>query len=366
MRKLLVGGAGMSGEICSVRHALDPLSGGAGAGLPSRPVALEEGEWDLGEIAVEDWRESLTRLKQEAAELVRLAQGFRAGGSAIEAREFLESYNLFSDRWDRAQGYFELRKLVNSADNEAQAVSTAYSNAFAEISAEFLHFDRWLGRLTDEEAREVISLCTGLEQYVSVSREEAKHLLTHEEENIIAIKDPNGVYALGEVYEALTSMYKFPFRGEQVLESDLLPALEDPDAAVREDAYTARIGRYAEDKSALGIIYSAVVNNWRLEHVERRGYENPIAVQAAEAEISGEVITSLFAVCERNLPVIQEYLELKRRALGLEKLTRFDVKAPLPFSETRIDFAAGAKLVFEAFGKFSPEMRSALEEVFYT
>lgn len=341
----------------------DPL-GGNSERMPALPVELSSGQWDLAELSVADWRSSLERLKSMAASAAAIARAFGPQSSAADAGAFLEQFNGLCAAWERVEGFFELRLLADSADSEAQAAQRMFNNAWAEYLADFKAFDRWLGGLSPEQAAQVITGCGSFAHYARRCREAASHLLSDDEERIIAFKDPNGIDALGAVYDALTTQYKFLWKGQEVVESTLLAGRESPDAQDREASFRAQIERYARDRDALGIIYSAIVNNWRLEHVERRRYASALDVQAAEAEIPREVIASFLSVSSDNVPVIQEYLDLKRRALGLERMTRFDVYARLACSQEGITYEDAAALVLEAFGGFSAEAGRALEDVF--
>lgn len=69
---------------------------------------------------------------------------------------------------------------------------------------------------------------------------------------------------------------------------------------------------------------------------------------------SDEAVEALLAVCRQNAPVFQRYFGLKAKWLGVEKLRRYDIYAPLAKSDRSIDYADAVNLVLDTFRGFSP------------
>lgn len=66
----------------------------------------------------------------------------------------------------------------------------------------------------------------------------------------------------------------------------------------------------------------------------------------------------------RNYPLVARYYHIKREILGLDTLTHYDRYAPLFEAEEKVSFPDAKRIVLDAFGDFSPEMRRRAGEFF--
>ncbi len=66
----------------------------------------------------------------------------------------------------------------------------------------------------------------------------------------------------------------------------------------------------------------------------------------------------------RNYPLVARYYQIKREILGVDTLTHYDRYAPLFEAEGKVTFPEAQKIVLDAFGDFSPEMRRRAGGVF--
>jgi oligoendopeptidase F len=67
-------------------------------------------------------------------------------------------------------------------------------------------------------------------------------------------------------------------------------------------------------------------------------------------------VDTLLAVCRRNSGIFQRYFRLKAGWLGMPKLRRYDIYAPLAESDKKFDFAQAREMVMASYQDFSPEM----------
>jgi oligoendopeptidase F len=121
---------------------------------------------------------------------------------------------------------------------------------------------------------------------------------------------------------------------------------------------------YAKEAPILAQIYTNRVSDWYNEQVTTRGYSSPIAVRNIDNDIPDEAVEALLAVCRQNASVFQRYFGLKAKWLGVAKLRRYDIYAPLANSDRSIDYADAVNLVLETFRSFSPVVADHATRVF--
>jgi oligoendopeptidase F len=95
-----------------------------------------------------------------------------------------------------------------------------------------------------------------------------------------------------------------------------------------------------------------------------RGYDSPIAVRNLANDIPDEVVDLLLDVSRANATVFQRYFRLKARWLGVDKLRRYDIYAPVVKSEKRYEFPDAVRLVLNSFRRFDPKVAELAERVF--
>jgi oligoendopeptidase F len=81
-------------------------------------------------------------------------------------------------------------------------------------------------------------------------------------------------------------------------------------------------------------------------------------------DLPDEVVETLLNVCRENAGVFQRYFKMKAGWLGLDKLRRYDIYAPLTPSEKKFDYATAVKVVMDSYNAFSPEVAKLAQRVF--
>ncbi len=69
-------------------------------------------------------------------------------------------------------------------------------------------------------------------------------------------------------------------------------------------------------------------------------------------------------VCRRNAPVFQRFFRLKARSLGVDKLRRYDIYAPVTKSAKTYAFDQAAEMVLDSFASFHPDFGKLAQRVF--
>ncbi len=136
----------------------------------------------------------------------------------------------------------------------------------------------------------------------------------------------------------------------------------DPD--LRAAAYQELYKVYGDDGPILGQMYQTLIRDWRAENVDLRNYATPISARNLVNDLPDEVVDTLLEVCEKNADVFQRYFKLKAKWLGIEKLRRYDIYAPVAESDKEYDFNQGVELTLEAFNDFSPRIAELAKKVF--
>jgi oligoendopeptidase F len=121
---------------------------------------------------------------------------------------------------------------------------------------------------------------------------------------------------------------------------------------------------FGEQSAVLAQIYNHIVRDWSSENVTLRGHDSPIAVRNLANDIPTPVVDTLLQVSRENVGLFQRYFRWKAGVLGVEKLRRYDIYAPVSESEKTYPFDESAALVLDTFERFSPHMAAHARRVF--
>lgn len=268
----------------------------------------------------------------------------------------------------RIYGFAELAFAADTQDQSAQAFMAQVQQTMAELENRTLFFSLWWKDLDPENAERLMAASGDYRYWLEVMRHFKPHTLSEAEEKIVNIKNTTGASALHNLYDAITNRYVFQLNvnGEtkELTRGELMVYVRGSDPDLRAAAYQELYRVYGQDGPILGQIYQTLVRDWRNEQVALRHFASPIAARNLVNDIPDEAVDTLLAVAQKNAPLFQRYFRLKARLLGMERLRRYDVYAPVVKSDKKYDFNAAADMVLNSFERFAPQTRDLARRVF--
>lgn len=261
--------------------------------------------------------------------------------------------------------------LMFAADTQNQTAQTLVARVdqtLAEISNRTLFFSLWWKDLADDAANRLLAESGDYRYWLEEIRHFKPHTLTEAEEKIINIKNVTGVNALGNLYDSITNRYTFKLMidGEvqELTRGEMMIYARHHDANLRAQAYQELYRVYGTDGPILGQIYQTLVRDWRNEQVSLRKFASPIAARNLTNDIPDDVVDTLLDVCRKNTDVFQRYFRLKAKWLGMDRLRRYDIYAPVVKSDKTFSFEDAYHTVFDSFQSFDPEFARLAQRVF--
>lgn len=268
----------------------------------------------------------------------------------------------------RLYGFAELWFTEDTQNQAAQTLVARIDQLMAEYSNRTLFFTLWWKSLEEKTADRLMAEAGDYRYWLEEMRHFKPHTLTEPEEKIINIKDVTGLNAINMLYDSITNRYTFKIEvdGEvkEMTRGELMVYARHHDADLRAKAYQELYRVYGLDGPILGQMYQAIVRNWSNEQVNLRHFGSPIAARNLVNDIPDDVVDTLLSVCQENAVVFQRFFKLKARWLGVKKLRRYDVYAPVVKSDKKFSFEEAAPFVFESFREFDPQMAEMAERVF--
>jgi oligoendopeptidase F len=266
-------------------------------------------------------------------------------------------------------GYFAgLWYTEDTQNQDAQNFQARVDQFGAEIQNRMLFFSLWWKALDDDNAARLMKDAGDYSYWLEEMRNFKPHTLSEAEEKIINIKDVTGFNAINTIYDTITNRYVFKLNvdGEvkELTRGELMVYVKQHDPELRAAAYQELYRVYGEDGSILGMMYQNLVRDWRNENVELRKFASPMSVRNLSNDIPDEVVDTLLEVSRQNAAVFQRYFRLKARWLGMERIRRYDVYAPVVKSDKEYEYADAVGMVLNAFDEFHPQIATLAKRVF--
>lgn len=238
----------------------------------------------------------------------------------------------------------------------------------AELHNRMLFFDLWWKTLDDENAKRLLDAVGDYRYYLESMRLFKDHTLSEAEEKIINIKNVTGVEALSNLYDSITNQYVFKMEvdgvAREMTRGELMTFARHPNPDLRAAAYRELYRVFGENGTILGQIYQTRVRDWRNENVSLRKYASPLAARNLANDIPDDVVETILELANKNASIFQRFFKVKARLLGVERLRRCDVYAPVSESKKTYAFDEAVNMVLESFNQFDPKFATLAKRVF--
>lgn len=256
----------------------------------------------------------------------------------------------------------------DTQDQTAQTYMARVQQFAAEMQNRTLFFSLWWKELDDANAQRLMAVSGDYRYYLETMRHFKPHTLSEAEEKIINIKDVTGVGALETLYDAITNRYVFKLdvNGEtkELTRGQLMAYVQGSDADLRAKAYQELYRVYGNDGPILGQMYQTRARDWYNENIGLRKFASPISVRNLMNDVPDEAVDALLEVTRRNVGIFQRYFKIKAKLLGMERLRRYDIYAPVAKSDKKFDYNDAAQMVFDSFRSFDPQIAEMAQRVF--
>jgi oligoendopeptidase F len=269
---------------------------------------------------------------------------------------------------NRIYAFAGLSFAEDTQNQNAQSLMGRVQQFAAEMQNRTLFFNLWWKELDDWNAGRLMSAAGDYRYYLEEMRHFKPHTLSEAEEKVINIKDVTGSNALVNLYDAITNRYVFKLEvdGErkELTRAQLQPYIQGPDPNLRAKAYQELYRVYGNDGPILGQMYQTRVRDWHNENISLRKFKSAISVRNLVNDIPDEAVETLFEVAKKNARIFQRYFKMKAKHVGVERLRRYDIYAPVAKSDKAFEFAAAADMVLESFSAFDPKVGELARRVF--
>ena len=301
--------------------------------LPKRNEIDPKYRWDLSHIfpTPEAWEAAFKAAGRRIGEISALD-----GHVAEDPRKAIRLFFEFQDELMPIADYAFLSREGDNGDPQAQALfervmglMVAAESAGAFLEPELLSLDEQVLREIQADPD-----MADYDEYIRHLLLQKSHTLSKAEERLLA--------SLGEVTGAPDNIYgmlttvDMHFPDMEMPDGTRLPLSdgtwdtfrESPDREIRRQSFEKIMNGYGAFGTTIAGTYGASVKK-DCALAAARHYADALAARMDPLEIPREVYTNLIQVIHEYLPVLQEYLTLRKQILGVDELHMYDLYCPL-------------------------------------
>ncbi|MFK7830688.1 MAG: oligoendopeptidase F [Congregibacter sp.] len=331
---------------------------------PMRSEISAQYKWDLSDMYVDGaaWEAGVNRYESLVPGVLAFRGELSASGetllAALKAREAAsrEVGNLYV--YAGLKSYEDQRNADSSGRfSRAQALIADFEEQTAFFAPELLAIE-----MTTLER--MIKSTKGLEVYRHYFDEQSRmrpYTLNESEERLLAMaSDP-----LGKFQRVFSALNNADLTFGQIDDDDgntveLTTSrygsfLESPNRRVRKDAWKGLFREYERFGNMLAANYEGHVKAQVFE-ARARGFDSALQAATYGSAIPESVYSSLITAVRSGAAPLQRYLELRRQALGVERLEIWDMYAPIIDPAYKdIPYESAKQLVAEALEPMGEE-----------
>lgn len=308
------------------------------------------------------------KLEQHVASFEKLRPQLQPSMPVSSFLEVVQDIEEGTRLANKLYSFAGLSFAADTQDQRIQALLGRIQQFMAELENRTLFFSLWWKDLDEANAERLMNASGDYRYYLEVMRKFKPHTLSEAEEKIVNLKNVTGSNALVTLYDAITNRYVFKVEvdgeGKEMTRGELMSLVRQPDPDLRARAYQELYRVYGQDGAILGQMYQTLARDWRNENLSLRHFANPIAARNLGNDIPDEAVEALLTVARKNAPVFQRFFRLKARLLGMERLRRHDIYAPVVKSDKTYAFDQAAGMVLESFSSFHPDFGKLARRVF--
>ncbi|HFQ92793.1 MAG TPA: oligoendopeptidase F [Anaerolineae bacterium] len=335
----------------------------------------EQYRWDTDSVfaTVADWETAVTQIQSQLDDLKKYNGRLAEGPAALA--DFMEAGEAMQRQLRHVFIYASLNYSVNTTDQTWAARAGRARSLFGQAQAALAFAEPEMLDIGFDTLRQWLTEDSRLAHYGHyldrLEREQA-HIRSAEVEEVLGLaQDPLQTAAATHSILANADLKFEPAvdsRGEsyEITQGTIGQLLGRADPELRRTAWEHYADAHLALKNSMANNLSGGVKR-DVFFARARRYEDSLDAALSANFIPTAVFTNLIETYKKNLPTWHRYWEIRRRALGLEKLHLYDVKAPLTANPPDVPYETAVAWIAEGMRPLGDEYaetlrRGALEE----
>lgn len=327
-------------------------------------------KWNLADIYASDadWEADFKRLQDMLPALKGLKEGFASSAAALaDALERMDEAALLCEK---LYVYARMHRDENNANALYQGMADRAMSLNVTVSGETSFVAPALLKLPAETLEQYIAGEKRLAPYAFMIRDiirQKQHVLSENEEKLLSLSSD---FASGarDIFTMLNNAdLKFgtvetPEGPVTLTHAKYAELMQHKDREVRKNAFETYYSAFRGSINTIAATYSTSVKK-DIYYTKVRGYESAVARALFSDNVPVSLYDDLINAIHDSLPTMYDYIETRRKILGLSEIAMYDIYVPLVAEfDKKYTYDQAMDLVTEALSPLGDEYIALLKQ----
>jgi len=330
--------------------------------------------WDLdvifpGQSDSKAFRQFVNEVSEEIESVTESVNNLEANGSGEDWEHVLQRVELITKKTREMGAFISCLSAQDVTDKQADIYVAKRAQIAAAHSALTKIVDQKLGAVTEANwdlllEREAIK---PLQFILTERRERAREQLSKNEEILIGDLAVDGYHAWNQMYETIVGNMQIDIKEDGKVQhysvGQTANKLSTSDRKQREYVFRQMSAAWKANEGLFGQTLNHLAG-FRLQTYKHYGWDNVLKEPLAKNRMKEETLNTMWGAIEKHKPLFADYLHQKASLLNLDKLSIYDVNAPIQSKMEKKSYDEGAAFIVEQFRGFSPQMADFAQMAF--
>lgn len=242
-------------------------------------------------------------------------------------------------------------------DKKAKLLVGNRSRLGAQFAKLMTNFDLALAEIPEQRWQELLKepAIAPITFVLNEHRNEAQEKLPAEQEALLKDLAVDGYHAWGELYNTIVGKMVIEWEGQQLSVGQVSNKLNDSDRKVRAAAFQKLEKAWLEEAD----LFTDTLNHlagFRLQTYAHRGWDEVLKEPLTYNRMTEQTLTTMWDTITKNKPAFYTYLQRKAKLLGVNRLSWYDLEAPVSSETKNVDYQDAAETIVAQFSQFSERM----------
>lgn len=326
--------------------------------------------WRLEDIFESDvaWEDSFQETKAKLADMTQYQHTLRKSAQHLKA--VLDAQADRALKIERLYAYAHMRRdqdnaqaLYQGMTDRAMAIAVEFDSIVSFIVPEIMEIDE--GTLNAWRNDPLLKTYSHILGNLVRGRE---HTLSKPEERLLSMAGevtsaPQTIYQMLDNADIRFPSVQTPEGEVEISHGNFIHILQEYERDIREETFE----KFYETYEGLQNTYAAALSSSIKSDIfvsKARNFPSALEASLHSDRVPLSVYDSLIEAVHQKLPAMYRYMDLRKRALGLEKLHMYDIYAPLSSTEMRFDYSEAQQVVLEGLQPLGKEYGEILQVAF--
>lgn len=337
----------------------------------SRKDIDDKYKWDLSDIIESDKR--VEEIFEEIGKEYKEIANYRGTlGDPDMLIKCLKAESLVSEKLSRLYVYSKMHLDEDAKVTKCKAMTSRAESLAVEVSSALSFIVPEI--VSSYDAEEILKLSREKEfsdfsYMLELIAKKKEHYLSDKEERILAeVGAFSGMFEDAfRMFDSVDVSFKRVIKDGKEIEmshGEYSVLLQDSDRKVRKDAFESMFGAFKNMINTIAVLYAGNVKK-DCFYAKIRNYPSAMEASVASEDVTIDVYNNLIKSVHDALPTLHGYMDLRRKALGVDKLHMYDMHVSIVEGDNiAVSYEEAKEIVKKALCPLGEEYGKLLDKAF--